>query len=601
MSGTAASIVAAHRAGTCSPEDTVAQCYARIRALDDPAIFISLRDEADAIAEAKALAAEPHADRPLYGVPVAVKDNIDVKGLPTTAACPAFAYRPSKDATCVARLKRAGAIVIGKTNLDQFATGLVGVRSPYGVPRNLFDPALIPGGSSSGSGIAVGAGLVPLALGTDTAGSGRVPAAISNIVGLKPSLGLVSTAGVVPACRTLDCVSVFSLTVDDAFTALAAMAGPDPADAYSLTRPLGVPTAFPKGLRLGVPLAGQRLFFGDTVSASNYEAALARFADLGAAIVEIDIEPFYETARLLYDGPWVAERYITARSLIASAPEAMHPVTRQIILSGARPTAVDAFAAFYNLEELRRIRDHTFRSIEALVLPTIPTVYSVEEVLADPVQLNSRLGTYTNFVNLLDLCGLAVPASFRVDGRPFGVTLLGLAGQDAMLASIGRVFHADTGLPMGATGKTQPPLMPLSDSAADGEILIAVVGAHLSGMPLNGELTSIGARWLETTTTAPDYRLLALPGTEPPKPGLLRVAPGDGATIELEIWTMPAAQFGRFVAAVPPPLSIGTLTLANGRTVKGFLVEAQATVGARDISAFGGWRAFMAQPKARAG
>ena len=341
-------------------------------------IFIALRDEADAIAEAKALAAEQHTDRPLYGVPVAVKDNIDVKGLPTTAACPAFAYRPAKDATCVARLKRAGAIVIGKTNLDQFATGLVGVRSPYGVPRNLFDPALIPGGSSSGSGIAVGAGLVPLALGTDTAGSGRVPAAISNIVGLKPSLGLVSTAGVVPACRTLDCVSVFSLTVDDAFTALAAMAGPDPADAYSLTRPLGVPTAFPKGLRLGVPLAGQRLFFGDTASAANYEAALARFADLGAAIVEIDIEPFYETARLLYDGPWVAERYITARSLIASAPEAMHPVTRQIILSGARPTAVDAFAAFYNLEELRRMRDHTFRSIEALVLPTMPTVYSVE-------------------------------------------------------------------------------------------------------------------------------------------------------------------------------------------------------------------------------
>ena len=599
MSGTAASIVAAHRAGTCSPEDTVAQCYARIRALDDPAVFIALRDEADAIADAKALAAEQHTDRPLFGVPVAVKDNIDVKGLPTTAACPAFSYRPPKDATCVARLKRAGAIVIGKTNLDQFATGLVGVRSPYGVPRNLFDPALIPGGSSSGSGIAVGAGLVPLALGTDTAGSGRVPAAISNIVGLKPSLGLVSTAGVVPACRTLDCVSIFSLTVDDAFTALATMAGPDPADAYSLTRPLGVRTAFPKGLRLGVPLAGQRLFFGDTDSASNYEAALAHFSDLGAAIVEIDIEPFYETARLLYDGPWVAERYITARSLIASAPEAMHPVTRQIILSGARPTAVDAFAAFYNLEELRRIRDHTFRSIEAMVLPTIPTVYSVEEVLADPVQLNSRLGTYTNFVNLLDLCGLAIPASFRPDGKPFGVTLLGLAGRDATLASIGRVFHADTGLPMGATGEPQPPLMPLGDHGDD-EILIAVVGAHLSGMPLNGELTSIGARWLETTRTAPDYRLLALPGTEPPKPGLLRVAPGGGSGIEVEIWAVPAERFGRFVDAVPSPLSIGTLQLIDGRGVKGFLVEAQATMGARDISAFGGWRAFIAQLKVRA-
>jgi allophanate hydrolase len=348
-------------------------------------------------------------------------------------------------------------------------------------------------------------------------------------------------------------------------------------------------------------MPGQRLFFGDTVSAANYEAALSRFAKLGAGIVEIDIEPFYETARLLYDGPWVAERYITARSLIASAPESMHPVTRQIILSGARPTAVDAFASFYLLEELRRVRDRTFREIDALVLPTVPTVYTVEQVLADPIQLNSRLGTYTNFVNLLELCGLAVPAAMRPDGTPFGVTLLAPAGRDAMLASIGRVFHADTGLTMGATGEPQPPLSACDGHPADSEIAIAVVGAHLSGMPLNGELTSLGARRLETTRTAPDYRLLALAGTEPAKPGLLRVATGNGSAIELEIWALPAAQFGRFVAAVPSPLSIGTVALADGRSVKGFLVEAQATVGARDISAFGGWRAFVAQPKVRAG
>jgi len=358
VNDTIAAIAAAHRAGTTSPEATIRQCYARIRAHSDPAVFISLRDEADAIAEAKALGAEGHRDRPLFGVPVAVKDNIDVKGLPTTAACPAFSYEPAKDATCVARLKAAGAIIIGKTNLDQLATGLVGVRSPYGAPRNLFDPTLIPGGSSSGSGIAVGAGLVPLALGTDTAGSGRVPAGLCNIVGLKPSLGLVSTAGLVPACRTLDCVSVFALTVDDAFTVLAVLAGPDAADPYSRSRPLGTPGAMPKGVRLGAPLPGQRLFFGDKISAAAYEAALARFARMGALITEIDIEPFYETARLLYDGPWVAERYITARKLIASAPEAMHPVTRQIILAGSRPSAVDAFAAFYQLEELRRVRDH---------------------------------------------------------------------------------------------------------------------------------------------------------------------------------------------------------------------------------------------------
>ena len=432
MGETIAAIVEAHRSGASSPEATVARTYTRIRAHGDPAIFITLRDEADARAEAADLAAKGDTDLPLYGVPVAVKDNIDVAGLPTTAACPAFAYDAGKDATCVARLRRAGAIVIGKTNLDQFATGLVGVRSPYGTPRNLFDPALIPGGSSSGSAIAVGAGLVPLALGTDTAGSGRVPAGLSNIVGLKPSLGLVSTAGVVPACRTLDCVSVFALTVDDAFAALAAMAGPDPADPYARPRPLGAPGAVPAGLRIGVPMPGQRLFFGDKVSAAAYEAALADLAGLGAAIVEIDIEPFYETARLLYDGPWVAERYISVRSLIASAPEAMHPVTRQIILGGAHPGAVDAFKAFYQLEELRRVRDHTFGEIDMLALPTVPTVYTVAQVLADPIGLNSRLGTYTNFVNLLDLCALAVPASMQA--TPFGITLLAQAGNDATLA-----------------------------------------------------------------------------------------------------------------------------------------------------------------------
>jgi allophanate hydrolase len=594
---TVAAIVEAHRSGASSPEATVARTYARIRAHGDPAIFITPRDEADALAEAAALAAKGDTGLPLYGVPVAVKDNIDVAGLPTTAACPAFAYDPGKDATCVARLRRAGAIVIGKTNLDQFATGLVGVRSPYGTPRNLFDPSLIPGGSSSGSAIAVGAGLVPLALGTDTAGSGRVPAGLSNIVGLKPSLGLVSTAGVVPACRTLDCVSVFALTVDDAFAALAAMAGPDPADPYSRPRPLGAPEAVPAGLRIGVPMPGQRLFFGDKASAAAYEVALADLAGLGAAIVEIDIEPFYETARLLYDGPWVAERYISVRSLIASAPEAMHSVTRQIILGGAHPSAVDTFKAFYQLEELRRVRDHTFGEIDVLALPTVPTVYTVAQVLADPIGLNSRLGTYTNFVNLLDLCALAVPASMQA--TPFGITLLAQAGNDATLASLGRVFHAGTGLPLGATGTAQPALAPLPGSSA-GEIAIAVVGAHLTGMPLNGELKSFGARFLERTTTTADYRLFLLPGTTPAKPGLLRVGVDAGVAVDVEIWTMPAEQFGRFVASIPAPLSIGTLTITDGRDVKGFLVEAEATRDARDISAFGGWRNFMEQMKVSA-
>jgi allophanate hydrolase len=597
LTETVADLVRAHRAKTMSPVETVERTFARIAAHGDPAIFISLRPQADVIAEARVLMAAGPAELPLYGVPVAVKDNIDVKGLPTTAACPAFAYQPVADATAVARLRRAGAIMIGKSNLDQFATGLVGVRSPYGIPRNLFDARLIPGGSSSGSAPAVAAGLVPLALGTDTAGSGRVPAALCNIVGLKPSLGLVSTAGLVPACRTLDCVSVFGLTTDDAFAALTVLAGPDAADPYSRPRPPGHLGAMPSGIRLGVPSPGQRLFFGDRRSAAAYEAAMARFAGLGAAIVEIDMEPFYETARLLYAGPWVAERYITARALIASAPEAMHPITRDIILAGARPSAVEAFEAFYRLEGLRRMRDHVFTGIDALLLPTVPTVYTIEEVLADPIQLNSRLGTYTNFVNLLQLCGLAIPAALHADGTPFGVTLLGSAGHDAMLASIGRVFHAATALPLGALGLAQPPLAGLSAAPAVGEIAIAVVGAHLGGMPLNGELKSLGARLLEATHTAADYRLYALKGTHPAKPGLLRVAHGAGHKIEIEIWAMPAAHFGGFVAAVPPPLSIGTIRLADGRSVQGFLVESEALAGARDISSFGGWRAFLAAQK----
>jgi allophanate hydrolase len=601
LTETVAEILHAHRSGSRSPAETVARTYERIRAHGDSALFISLRDEKAAITEAEALQASGSKDRPLFGVPVAIKDNIDAEGFSTTAACPAFAYKPQRDATAVARLRAAGAIVIGKTNLDQFATGLVGVRSPYGVPRNAINPELVPGGSSSGSAAAVGAGLVPLALGTDTAGSGRVPAGLNNIVGLKPSLGLISTAGVVPACRSLDCVSVFALTTDDAWAALAVMAGPDAADPYSRSRPLKPAGAFAKGTRVGVPIAGQRVFFGDSASAAAFDRAIARAAALGLDIVEVDIEPFYETARLLYEGPWVAERYIVLKSLLASSPESIHPVTREIVVQGARPSAVDTFAAFYKLEGLRRVRDVTFRSVDALLLPTAPTAYTVKQVLADPIQLNSRLGTYTNFVNLLDLCGLAVPASMRDDGIPFGVTLLAPGGHDGLLASIGRAFHADTGLPMGALKRPQPPIAPLSAVPAAGEIAIAVVGAHLSGMPLNGELKALGGRLLEETATAPDYRLYALTAANPPKPGLLRVAKGQGSAIALEIWALTVEGFGRFVAGIPSPMAIGTLRLADGRSVKGFLVEADAIAGAPDISGYGGWRSYLTNAKAAAG
>ncbi|HWL21950.1 MAG TPA: allophanate hydrolase [Bradyrhizobium sp.] len=590
---TVAAIVAAHRLGQLSPAETIARSYQRIRDHDDPAIFISLRDETDALAEAESLRATDAAALPLFGIPVAVKDNIDVVGLPTTAACPAFAYTPSHDATAVARLRAAGAIIIGKTNLDQFATGLVGVRSPYGIPRNPLHGDLLPGGSSSGSAVAVAAGLVPLALGTDTAGSGRVPAMLNNIVGLKPSLGMVSTAGVVPACRTLDCVSVFSLTVDDAVMALAAMTGPDGADPFSRDRPLGNITPLPGRLRLGVPRGGQLIFFGDKGSEAAYRDALKRWTALGAALVEFDLEPFYETARLLYEGPWVAERYLVIRNLLASSPDAIHPVTREITAAGARLTAAETFSALYRLQALRKIAERAFANMDAIMLPTAPTAYTTAQVLANPIELNSRLGTYTNFVNLLDLCGLALPAAMRADGIPFSITLLAPAGKDALLASIGRVFQADTRLPIGAKGLKQPPLAPLPAKSED-DIAIAVVGAHLSGMALNGELRALGAQLLEAAVTAPDYKLYALK-TTPPKPGMLRVAADTGASIELEVWALSAAAFGKFVAAVPSPLSIGTIRLADGRSVKGFIVEAAALGSARDISEFSGWRAYMAE------
>jgi allophanate hydrolase len=449
---------------------------------------------------------------------------------------------------------------------------------------------LIPGGSSSGSAVAVSAGLVPLTLGTDTAGSGRVPAMLNNIVGLKPSLGLISTAGLVPACRTLDCISVFSLTLDDAMTALQVMAG-HAADHFRATGPSAM-SGFPA--ISGSASRGGLIFFGDKLAEKAHGEALERWTSLGATLVEFDLEPFYETARLLYEGPWVAERYLVIRNLLASSPDSIHPVTREITAAGARLTAADTFAALYRLQALRRVAERAFAGIDAIVLPTAPTVYSTAQVLANPIELNSRLGTYTNFVNLLDLCGLALPASMRPDDIPFGITLLAPAGRDALLASIGRVFHADTKLPIGSKSLASPPLAALPASASGHEIAIAVVGAHLSGMALNGELKALSARLLEEAVTAPDYKLYAL-DTTPPKPGMLRVEQGTGAPIKLELWALSAAAFGKFVAAIPPPLSIGTIRLADGREVKGFMVEPAAVNGARDISSFGGWRAFMAE------
>ncbi len=576
MSQTIAEIVKRHREGG-RIVDTIEATYAAIEAHADPAIFITPRPKADALAEAARLDEEGPRGRSLFGVPYGVKDNIDVAGLPTTAACAAFAHTPEKSSFVVERLRAAGAIVIGKTNLDQFATGLVGVRSPYGIPRNALRADLIPGGSSSGSAVAVGAGLLPFTLGTDTAGSGRVPAALNGIVGLKPSLGLLSTSGVVPACRTLDTISIFALDVADAFVALSAAAGYDPADPYA--RPLAAPrlSAPPPGVRIGAPAPGQRIFLGDREAERAFAADLERLAALGATIVEFDIEPFLEVARLLYEGPWVAERYAATKRLIETRPDAMLPVTRKIIEGARRFDAVAAFEATYRLAALRRICEAAWLEFDVMAVPTMPRFYTRAEVEADPIKTNTNLGTYTNFVNLLDLAAIAYPSGMRGDGLPSSVTLIGRAGADGKLAAIAARAHAVSGAPIGATGRAPPPAAPIPP-AAD-RIELAVVGAHLSGLPLNGELIALGAEFVREAETTADYRLHALPDTTPAKPGLLRVAAGEGARIVVELWSFAPAAFGAFVAAIPPPLGVGTLDFADGTRAKGFLVEAEAVRG----------------------
>jgi allophanate hydrolase len=594
MTETAISLAAAHRDGSQSLRQTIARTFSRIEEAADPAIFIHLREKADVETEAGALRNADAARLPLYGVPVAVKDNIDVAGLPTTAACPAFSYMPERDAYAVARLKAAGALIIGKTNLDQFATGLVGGRSPYGTPRNPLASDLVPGGSSSGSAVAVARGIVPLALGTDTAGSGRVPAGLNNIVGLKPSLGLVSASGVVPACRSLDTVSVFALTAADAFAALQAIAGFDERDPFSRDLPLGSMAAPPPGLRVGIPRRENRLFFGDEAAEAAFLEAVRRLEALGATLVDIDLTPFFETAKLLYHGPWLAERVAAVGDFIMAHPSEVHPVTAAIISLGFEQSAAEAFKGAYRLRELKREACRQLRAADALMVPTFPSTVTLAAIETDPIGPNTMLGTYTNFVNLLDLAGIAVPAAIDARGRPFGVTFLAPAGCDAELASLGAAFHAATRLPLGALGEQQPPLSLPEGVLRSAEIAIAVVGAHLSGMPLNDELKALGARFLEETATAPDYRLFAMEDLRPAKPGLLRVAPASGTAISVEIWALRRAEFGRFVAAVPPPLAIGTLTLADGRQVKGFLGEPEALRGARDISDFGGWKAYIA-------
>ncbi|MEN4922396.1 allophanate hydrolase [Achromobacter spanius] len=526
---------------------------------------------------------------PLYGVPFAIKDNIDAAGWPTTAACPEFAYTPAEDATVVRRLRAAGAILIGKTNLDQFATGLVGTRSPHGAVANTFNPDYVSGGSSSGSASVVARGIAAFSLGTDTAGSGRVPAGFNNIVGLKPTKGWLSTAGVVPACRTLDCVSIFALTVDDADKVAQVAGGYDDADPYSRPMPAGASRPWPKAPRLVIPATLE--FFGDAQAAAVFDDAVRALRADGAQVEAVDFSPFNELAALLYQGPWVAERFAAVEALWREQPDAINPVVRGIVEQAANYSALDAFKAEYRRAELTRQIHRALDGFDALVVPTSPSIYTIAQLQADPVTLNSRLGVYTNFANLADLSALAVPAGMRADGLPSGITLIGLAWQDRALAQFGRQWQARRGLPLGATGAPLPAAAADNAPPAD-TVRVAVVGAHLTGMPLNHQLTSRHAAFVEKTATAGDYRLYALANTTPPKPGLVKS--DSGAAIEVELWDVPVTAFGAFVAEIPAPLGIGTLELADGRLVKGFICEPRGLEGARDITAFGGWRAYLA-------
>lgn len=533
---------------------------------------------------------------PLAGRRFAVKDNIDVAGVATTAACPTFAYTPERSATVVERLLAAGAGLVGKTNMDQFACGLNGTRSPYGVPANSFDASLVPGGSSAGSAVAVARGEVDFALGTDTAGSGRVPAAMNNLVGLKPTRGLLSNRGVVPACRSIDCVSIFTTTVADAIDVLMASAGHDLQDPGSRVLHLD-PGFFPQKFTFGVPRTEDLEFYGDERSRAAFAQACTRLERLGGRAQTFDYRPFASAAAMLYDDAFVAERYAGIRDFFdANAdthPERFDPAVHAIIASGRRFSAADWCAATDRLGLLRQQCDATLAGVDVLVLPTTPTHISVADMLAQPIEMNRRLGYYTNFVNLLDYAALAVPACLRSDGLPFGITFVGKAGSDLRLADLGQRFHHDTGLSAGATGRPLPPARTI-ERPAGSTVRLAVVGAHLSGMPLNGQLTERGARLVRCTRTTADYRLFALEGTVPPKPGLLRVAPGEGHAIALEIWEMPVAHYGSFVALIGAPLGIGTLRLEGGETVQGFLCEALDTARSPDISAFGGWRHYIA-------
>jgi allophanate hydrolase len=571
-------LLRAYAAGDLTPSQRVREAHAQAMA-DTHHTWIHVLPLETLLAHAAAVEAKGMAQQPLYGVPFAIKDNIDLAGVPTTAACPEFAYTPQHSAYVVQRLMDAGAIPIGKTNLDQFATGLNGTRSPYGACRNAFDPDYISGGSSSGSAVAVALNQVLFSLGTDTAGSGRVPAAFNNLVGLKPTCGLLSASGMVPACRSLDTISVFAKQAADVATVFSIAQGFDASDAYARpAQPHGFDFGRASRFTFAVPRPDQLQFFGNRDAEHLFAEAVDRMEQLGGHKVEIDFTPFLETARLLYEGAWVAERYQAIREFIDSKPQALFPVTHDIIAGAKKLSAADAFSGLYRLKALKRECDALWQSADCLVTPTAGTIYTVAQMQDDPLRLNANLGYYTNFMNLLDYSAVAIPAGLDGRGLPFGITVCAPAHQDVPLLHLAQRWLGEVSTP---------------DAVPSGQVRVAVCGAHLSGLPLNHQLTSRGARLVCSTASSPDYKLYALPGGPPFRPGMVRVASG-GTAIEVEVWELPVREFGSFVAGIPAPLGIGTLTLADGSSVQGFVCEAHATADARDITSFGSWRTYLA-------
>ena len=533
---------------------------------------------------------------PLYGIPFAIKDNIDLAGIPTTAACPAFQYTPEQSARVVELLINAGAIPMGKTNLDQFATGLVGVRSPepWGPCHNAFNPDYISGGSSSGSALAVAKGWVSFSLGTDTAGSGRVPAALNNIIGLKPSKGALSTRGVVPACRSLDCVSIFAFTSADANTVFNIAAQFDAGDAYSRANPYSNGKRYFGALAttpvIGVPAANELEFFGDEEAQALFHAAVKKIQALGWQTREIKLAPFVEAAKLLYQGPWVAERALATETMLNEQPDAMLPVIHAIVGGGTAPTAMDAFRAQYRLQQLIQDVGPTLAQVDAIVAPTTGTTYTLAAIDADPIGLNSNLGYYNNFMNLMDLSAITVPCGFFSHGSSFGITLFHRAFADKYLLSLAAQLHPALAPQLGATGRANPAFT-ASGKAPQSLLPVVVCGAHLEGLALHWQLAERDAVKIASTTTAAHYRMYALAGGPPYRPGLMRET--NGVALPVEVWGVPRDQFGSFVAEIPAPLGIGKVELADGSWLPGFICEPYGLEGAEDITALGGWKPYL--------